>query len=97
MGNNTRNKKKGVGLRYFEIGGVCIIDVNDLRPLFTKLCKTVKHIHYFQLATTKANSFNEFFSNLKPAQTNDLIVFDLKLDTSEHTRFNFFGGVKDVF
>jgi predicted N-acetyltransferase YhbS len=90
-------KKIGIELRYFEIGGVQIDDPEDIKPLFDRLWGKVKSAHYFQLTTTSDNSYNQFFTRLKNAQTNDLIVFDLNLLTSKNHRFNFFGGVKDVF
>ncbi len=93
-----RNRKKlGLNMQYFEIGGMFIDDAMDIRPLFEDLCKKLEKVSYIQLTTSVGSSYNQFFNNLKPAQTNDLIVFDLKLNTKDDLRFNFFGGVKDVF
>ncbi len=92
-----QTKKLGVSLLYFEIGGLYVGNPKDIKPLFEKLYEAATRFHYFQLTTTSDNSVNRFLKHLKPAQTNDLIVFDLNLDTSKDIRFNFFGGVKDVF
>jgi len=93
-----RNRKKlGVNMQYFEIGGMFIDDPTDLGHLFDGLRKKIEKVSYFQLTTSVGSPYNQFFNNLKPAQTNDLIVFDLKLCTTGDLRFNFFGGVKDVF
>ncbi len=91
------NRKFGIDLKYFEIGGFYIGDSKDIKPLFEKLWRTKNKVRYFQLTTTLNNSLNKYLKNLKPAQTNDLIVFDLNLDTGRDITFNFFGGVKDVF
>lgn len=94
----TRGRKKlGVKMQYFEIGGLYIDDPLDLGPLFEDLCKRVEKVSYIQLTTSVGSPYNQFFNNLKPAQTNDLMVFDLNLNTKRDMRFNFFGGVKDVF
>lgn len=95
VGRST--KKLGVNLRYFEIGGIYLADPADVKSLFQSLCIKVKKTHYFQLTASAAGPYLEIFNNLKPAQTNDLIVFDLCFDTAHDVRFNLFGGVKDVF
>ncbi len=92
---NTR--RLGMSLRYFEIGGFYIRDSKDIKVLFEKLWKSAIKFHYFQLSTTVNNSSNRFLRNLRDAQTNDLIVCDLNIATGPDIRFNFFGGVKDVF
>lgn len=89
--------KFGMSLRYFDIGGFYTGDSKDVKPLFENLWSAARKFHYFQLSTTSNNSFNTFLKKLKPAQTNDLIVFDLNVDTGTDIHFNFFGGVKDVF
>ncbi len=96
-GVRRSRKKLGLNMQYFEIGGMFIDDPIDIRPLFEDLCKKMEKVSYIQLTTSVGSSYNQFFNNLKPAQTNDLIVFDLKLNTTGDLRFNFFGGVKDVF
>jgi hypothetical protein len=95
-GVTRKRKKAGIQLKFFEIGGVHLDKAADLQPLFAKLWQQVRDVSYYQLAITSNNSFTDCFNNLKPAQTNDLIVFDLNLDTTGF-RFNFFGGVKDVY
>lgn len=90
-------KKFGMSLRYLDIGGFYISDPKDIKWVFEKLWSAARKFHYFQLSTTFNSSFNKFLKNLRPAQTNDLIVFDLNLDTSRKIHFNLFGGVKDVF
>ena len=94
----TRCKQKfGATLKYFEIGGVYVTDACHLKKLFQDLYRTVRNVEYFQLTTSDGSPFNRFFRHLRPAQTNDLIVSDLNLNTRENVAFNFFGGVKDVF
>ena len=96
-GTKRRAKRFGINLQYFEIGGMSIGNPQNVKPLFTSLCRKMHKINYFQLTSSFENSYHEFFNNLRPAQTNDLIVFDLNLKTERDLRFNFFGGVKDVF
>ena len=90
-------RKYGVSLHYFEIGGIYAAQSEHVKPLLRKLYENVTGVSYFQLTASAGSPFNVFFNNLKPAQTNNLIVFDLNFDTGNGTRFNFFGGVKDVF
>ena len=92
-----KTKKLGASMKYFEIGGMSISDPPDIKPLFNGLSTKAGKFHYFQFSSSSDNSFNVYFRNLKPAQTNDLIVFDLGLSTEQNIGFNFFGGVKDVF
>ncbi len=96
-GVRRERKKYGVNLQYFEIGGVFLIEASHMKKLFRKLYQQVKNIDYFQLTTSVGSPFNKFFKRLRPARTNHLIVFDLNLNTKADLRFNFFGGVKDVF
>ncbi len=90
-------KKYRVNLQYFEIGGVFLIEASHMKKLFRRLYQQIRNIDYFQLTTSVGSPFNKFFRRLRPANTNDLIVFDLNLNTRKDLRFNFFGGVKDVF
>lgn len=96
-GTSRTKQKFGLTLKYFEIGGLSVQDPGSLKTLFKKFYQTAARFNYFQLSTSVGNSFNKFLKNLRPAQTNDLIVLDLNLDTEKDIRFNFFGGVKDVF
>lgn len=89
--------KAGLKMTYFEIGGLSIEDRQYLGGLFREMFRRVRGVAYFQLTTTVGNTLNTVFRRLRPAKTNDLIVFDLNLDTTRNTRFNFFGGIKDVF
>lgn len=93
----TRVKKRfGLSLQYFEIGGFDVHDGKHLKSLLHRLFARLRHIAYLQTTTCVGNSRNAFFRNLRPAQTNPLIVFDLNMDTSA-SNFDLFGGVKDVY
>ena len=96
-GVERKKRKYGINVKYFEIGGMFFDQVDDAHHLFRDLCRKVGKVQYFQLTTSEGSSYNTFLHNLKPAQTNDLIIYDLNLNTSDGIRFNFFGGVKDVF
>lgn len=96
-GVRRRRKKAGIPLNYCEIGGVTLNERGNGRRLLEAFFRKAGRSAYFQLTTTVGNSLNCTFRRLAPAQTNDLIVFDLNMDTSSNTHFDFFGGVKDVF
>ena len=86
---------KGIKISYFDIGGIEIQNMADISVLFQKISNSNK-FSFFQIVSTENNSYNQIFKRLKPARTNDLIVFDLNLDTTS-LNFNFFGGIKDVW
>jgi hypothetical protein len=89
------NELFGVRVPFFDVGGLKINDTVDLPVLFNRLSNEIKVI-YIQLVVPKSNSYNKLFNFLKPAATNNLIVYDLGLDTSLFG-FNFYSGVKDVY
>jgi predicted N-acetyltransferase YhbS len=86
---------KGIKISYFDVGGIEIRNTADITELFQKITDSNK-FSFFQIVSTKNNSYNQVFKRFKPARTNDLIIFDLNLDTSSFS-FNFFGGIKDVW
>lgn len=93
----SRTKEKaGLRMKYLDIGGVMLRETAHRKVLLRELSNREKGVRYFQMTTTEGNTFNELFRGLKPAQTNDLIVFDLNFDSTD-VHFNFFGGVRDVF
>ena len=89
-GVERKARKYGINVKYFEIGGLFVDQVDHVPHLFRDLCQKVGKVQYFQLTTSAGSSYNAFLHNLRPAQTNDL-------NTTDGVRFNFFGGVKDVF
>jgi hypothetical protein len=91
-----KKNKFGMQIPYFEIGGIKLESSTDTKGLFDKLWKRLRGVRYIQLTTSVGNTLNSLFKHLRPAQTEDLHVFDLNLDTTA-MKFNFFGGVKDVF
>ena len=86
---------KGIKICFFDIGGIEIKNTEDIPALFQKVSK-LNRFSFFQIVTTKNNSYNQVFKRVKPAKTNDLIIFDLNLDSSCFN-FNFFAGIKDVW
>ncbi len=88
-------REKKLKIKYFDIGGIDIKSLTDVEPLFRRLT-SLKGMHYFQAVTTINNSFNRLLSWLKPAQTNNLIVYDLGLNSNDF-HFNFYSGVRDVY
>ena len=86
---------KGLKLSYFDVGGIAINNNADIPALFQRI-SSLNKFSFFQIVSTKDNSYNQIFKRFKPARTNDLIVFDLNIDTSS-INFNFFGGIKDVW
>lgn len=86
---------KGIKVSYFDLGGFEISNIEDLSAILIKLSKLTK-VLYIQLIVPESNTYNKLFKLLKPACTNNLIVYDLSIDTSSFN-FNFFGGVKDVY
>lgn len=86
---------KGIKISYFDVGGIEIHNTADISVLFQRVTNLNK-FSFFQIVSTKNNSYNQIFKRFKPARTNDLIVFDLNLHTSL-VNFNFFGGIKDVW
>ena len=86
---------KGIKLAYFSIGGMEISDVNDVKQLLKKLSQDNK-FYYFQFVSAQSNTWCHLFRRLTPAKTEDLIIYDLNVDSSQY-HYNFFGGVKDVF
>lgn len=96
-GVKRERTKAGIRLKYCEIGGVTLANDGNPKRLLGDFFKTAKWAVYFQATTTEGNTLNPIFRKLTPARTNDLIVFDLNIDTSANMHFDFFGGVKDVF
>lgn len=95
-GVKRERMKAGIPLKYCEIGGVRLANRGNPRALFQAFFREARG-KFFQLTTTHGNTLNPIFRRLTSARTNDLIVFDLNMDTSVNTQFDFFGGVKDVF
>ena len=88
-------KVKGIKLLFFDVGGVEIKNIENVPALFKKVSKTHK-FSFFQIVMTKNNLCKQLFKKFEPANTNDLIIYDLDLDTST-SKFNFWGGIKDVY
>jgi predicted N-acetyltransferase YhbS len=89
-------RKYGLGLSYLDIGGFSLHEPSALKDLVHGLSSIAERAQYLQMTTTAGSTFNELFRGLRAAQTNDLAVCDLALDTSQFS-FNLFGGVRDVF
>jgi hypothetical protein len=102
MSNNTiwgkvRNKRvKSLSLTYFDVGGMEINNPKELRNTFKELANRYK-VKFIQIITPSTSKQNNYFKNSSPAETNNLVIFDLNVETTLSTHFNFCAGVKDVF
>ena len=94
-GMEREQSKKGINFKYFDVGGLQIKNLADIKPLFGQLAN-LKNNLYLQFVMPENNTYNSLFKTIKPAQTNNLIIFDLNLDTT-NCNFNFYSGVKDVY
>jgi len=95
-GTNRIKEYRGFKIPFFEIGGITGDNPEELREMIKDLNNKINNAWYLQFTTCSTNRLNNFFHKVRPAQTNNLIVYDLNLNTADK-KFNLFGGVKDVF
>lgn len=95
-GVRREKEKFGLKIPYFELGGIFARSSSQVRALIAELHRRTNDAFYLQLTTSEGNYLEPSLNYLRPAQTNDLIVFDLNENT-EDRKFSFFSGVKDVF
>ncbi len=103
--NNTRiwgkvisSKKFGMNLKFFSVGGIELENSLDLGDVIKKVFSTFNGLVYIQFTFSINHSYLPLFKFLKPAQTNNLLIYDLNFNTAkENLKFNLMSGVKDVF
>ena len=86
----------GIRVSYLDVGGIKLADSAHLPRLISLLLGEFPKVLYAQLVSIEGAPYNRLFNGVRPSQSNVLIVRDLNVDTSG-LRFNFFGGVRDVF
>jgi hypothetical protein len=80
---------------YVDLGGIALAQTKDLAGLIAGLSNKLGGA-YVQLIATADAPYAELLRGVRPAATDVFIVHDLCRDTKEF-RFNFFGGIRDVY
>jgi predicted N-acetyltransferase YhbS len=86
----------GFNLSYVDVGGLQLVGARHLPVLIEGLLKHFPGAVYAQLVSTEGAPYNQLMKRVRPSTSNVLIVRDLNCDT-QGLRFNFFGGVRDVY
>jgi predicted N-acetyltransferase YhbS len=81
---------------YVDVGGLSLVNARHLPLLIEGLLLEFPRSAYAQLVSTDGAPYNALMRRVRPSTTNVLIVHDLNCDT-RGLRFNFFGGVRDVY
>lgn len=97
-GKIISSKKFGVDVKFFSVGGIELWNSLDLEILIKRIFSTYKGLFYIQFTFPFNHSYAPLFKRLGPAQTNNLLIYDLNFNTAqENLKFNLMSGVKDVF
>jgi predicted N-acetyltransferase YhbS len=86
----------GVTMSYVDVGGIDLAEAGDLPIIIAGLQRQFPRARYVQLVSIAEAPYNRLFKRMAPSNSNVLIVHDLNGD-STGLRFNFFGGVRDVY
>jgi hypothetical protein len=88
-------KIKMLKINTFSIGGVSVKAYRNIFNLL-EIIKTKYNVRVFNIVVPENNTIVKNIRGFSSANTNNLIVFDLNIET-ENCCFNFLSGIKDVF
>lgn len=93
-GKLMQKKKFGIKWPVFYVGGVHLINENDLKELISLILKSYP-VMFIQFFSCKTNTFNILLKGWKKPKMNGFIYFNLNM--AEFTHFNVMIGAIDIF
>lgn len=92
----TRKRKwRGIGIPYFDLGGIRWKSGGSARLLIGELERKLPLVAYWQIVGEKSNSMVASLGGFSASATNPFIWNPLWPDLPEN--YDFFGGIRDVF